>query len=78
MASTRDPTESGSVDAPGLEPGGGVTPGDTPPDTGQTSGLPHPQPMPGIVAPIVALVEIAVMLLAVVSFFVVRVVALPG
>jgi hypothetical protein len=32
---------------PGLEPGGGVRPGDTPPDSGSTSGLSHPQPMPG-------------------------------
>ncbi|NMN93980.1 DUF6480 family protein [Antrihabitans stalactiti] len=72
MASTTDPAESGSVDAPGLEPGGGVPPGETPPDTGQTSGLSHPQPMPGRVGPIVALTAIAVIVLALVCFFVAR------
>ncbi|MEU9158078.1 DUF6480 family protein [Streptomyces sp. NPDC048417] len=29
---------------PGLEPGGGVSPGDTPPAEGSTSGISHPEP----------------------------------
>jgi hypothetical protein len=36
-----DPTRT-----PGLEPGGGVTPGETPPDSAQTSGLSEHQPPP--------------------------------
>ncbi|WP_395307273.1 DUF6480 family protein [Mycobacterium sp. AMU20-3851] len=31
---------------PGLEPGGGVSPGSTPPDSAQTSGLGEPEPRP--------------------------------
>jgi hypothetical protein len=76
MASNTDPEESGSVNAPGLEPGGGVTPGDTPPDTGQTAGLSHPQPIPSRVGPVVALTAVAITVLAIVCFFLARVLSL--
>jgi hypothetical protein len=44
---TSTPPDPEPERTPGLEPGGGVQPGDTPPDSGSTSGLSHPQPMPG-------------------------------
>ncbi|OZM71781.1 hypothetical protein CFN78_18300 [Amycolatopsis antarctica] len=59
-------------DAPGLEEGGSVTPGDTPPDAGQTSGLSHPQPMPSRKFPIAALIVIGLLVLALVGFFLAR------
>ncbi|MDT8914510.1 DUF6480 family protein [Amycolatopsis sp. PS_44_ISF1] len=59
-------------EAPGLEAGGSVQPGDTPPDAGQTSGLSHPQPIPSRTIPIAALVIIGVIVIAVAAFFVAR------
>ncbi|MGA6161494.1 DUF6480 family protein [Amycolatopsis magusensis] len=59
-------------EAPGLEPGGSVSPGDTPPDAGQTSGLSHPQPMPSRAVPITVLVVLGVLVLGVAAFFVLR------
>ncbi|GAB3157726.1 hypothetical protein GCM10027258_67190 [Amycolatopsis stemonae] len=59
-------------DAPGLEPGGSVPPGDTPPDAGQTSGLSHPQPMPSRTPAVVTLVIVAVLVLGTAAFFVLR------
>jgi hypothetical protein len=59
-------------EVPSLEPGGSVTPGDTPPDAGQTSGLSHPQPMPSKKGPVLALAIIAVIVLGVAAFFVLR------
>jgi len=63
-------------DAPGLDAGGGVQPGDTPPDAGQTSGLSHPQPNPSRVMPVFAIVLIALIVLGVAAFFVARAFAL--
>ncbi|MDH6290012.1 MULTISPECIES: DUF6480 family protein [Rhodococcus] len=63
-------------DAPALDDGGGVRPGDTPPDAGQTSGLSHPQPMPGRTVPILAFIVVGLLVLAVAAFFVARVFAL--
>ena len=41
---TAQPTDPDPARTPGLEPGGGVGPGETPPDSAQTSGLSEPQP----------------------------------
>jgi hypothetical protein len=43
---TATPPDPDPQRTPGLEPGGGVRPGDTPPDSGQTSGLSHHEPNP--------------------------------
>jgi hypothetical protein len=40
------PPDPDPADTPGLEPGGGVSPGETPPDSAQTSGLGEPEPRP--------------------------------
>ncbi|EME59094.1 DUF6480 family protein [Rhodococcus ruber] len=73
--STQDPGPR-PEDAPGLDAGGGVQPGDTPPDAGQTSGLSHPQPNPSRVMPVFAIVLIALIVLGVAAFFVARAFAL--
>ena len=41
---TAQPPDPDPARTPGLEPGGGVRPGDLPPDSAQTSGLSEPQP----------------------------------
>jgi hypothetical protein len=43
---TATPPDPDPKRTPGLEPGGGVRPGDTPPESGQTSGLSHREPTP--------------------------------
>jgi hypothetical protein len=43
---TATPPDPDPQRTPGLEPGGGVRPGDTPPESGQTSGLSHREPTP--------------------------------
>lgn len=41
---TAQPPDPDPARTPGLEPGGGVHPGEIPPDSAQTSGLSAPQP----------------------------------
>jgi hypothetical protein len=38
------PPDPDPANTPGVEPGGGVAPGDTPPDSAQTSATPNPDP----------------------------------
>jgi hypothetical protein len=64
------PPDPDPARTPGLEPGGGVAPGDTPPDAGQTSGLSHPQPMPSRRGPVITLVLVVVLTLLVLAFIV--------
>jgi hypothetical protein len=52
---------------PGLEPGGGVSPGDTPPESGNVSGLSHPQPMRSRAFPIATLIVVGILVLCVLA-----------
>jgi len=64
---TAIPPESDPRTTPGLEPGGGVRPGDTPPESGQTSGVSHREPAPPRAATghvVIALVLVAAALVA--------------
>ncbi|MFJ6672873.1 DUF6480 family protein [Actinosynnema sp. NPDC091369] len=70
---TATPPDPDPARTPGLEPGGGVAPGETPPDSGQTSGLSHPQPMPSRRGPIITLVAVLVITLLTVAFVVAQV-----
>lgn len=62
----------------GLEPGGGVPPGETPPGEAATSGLSHQQDPPGRAVGTIALVCIGVLVLLIVLFFVGRIAGLFG
>ncbi|WP_447006997.1 DUF6480 family protein [Saccharothrix isguenensis] len=70
---TATPPDPDPARTPGLEPGGGVAPGETPPDSGQTSGLSHPQPMPSRRGPIITLVAVLVVTALTVAFIVAQV-----
>ncbi|MFE2756475.1 DUF6480 family protein [Actinosynnema sp. NPDC059335] len=70
---TATPPDPDPARTPGLEPGGGVAPGETPPDSGQTSGLSHPQPMPSRRGPIITLVAVLVVTLLTLAFVVAQV-----
>ncbi|KOX31058.1 hypothetical protein ADK67_09335 [Saccharothrix sp. NRRL B-16348] len=70
---TATPPDPDPARTPGLEPGGGVAPGETPPDSGQTSGLSHPQPMPSRRGPVVTLVAVLLVTLLALAFVVAQV-----
>ncbi|MFI9009322.1 DUF6480 family protein [Actinosynnema sp. NPDC053489] len=70
---TATPPDPDPARTPGLEPGGGVAPGETPPDAGQTSGLSHPQPMPSRRGPIITLVAVLVITALTLAFVVAQV-----
>ncbi|MCW2602800.1 MAG: hypothetical protein JWN61_935 [Pseudonocardiales bacterium] len=58
---------------PGLEPGGGVRPGDTPPgEASTTEAISHREAAPARVLPFAALGAIGVLVLLIVVFFVAR------
>jgi len=64
---TATPPDPDPQRTPGLEPGGGVRPGDTPPESGQTSGLSHREPTPPKATTgriVIALIMVLVVLVA--------------
>jgi hypothetical protein len=61
---------------PGLEPGGGVPPGETPPGESAVSGLSHHEAPPGNTITPVALIAIAVVVGLVVLLVIARAVSL--
>ena len=63
---TELPPDPDPANTPGVEPGGGVAPGDTPPDSAQTSGVSEPEPRPRHrlrPATVIGLIAIAVLVL---------------
>jgi hypothetical protein len=60
------------LNTPGLEPGGGVPPGETPPGESAISGVSHHEEPPGRVITPVALIAIAVVVGLVVLFVIAR------
>jgi hypothetical protein len=64
-------------DTPGLEPGGGVRPGDTPPgEASTTEGVSHNEAAPARVVPFAALAGVGILVLLIVGFFIARAVDL--
>lgn len=74
MASSSPPPEQGPQpgpdpeDTPGLEPGGGVPPGETPPAEGGLSGLSHQEKGPNRPATYLTLVLLAILTAAIAGF----------
>ena len=72
---TATPPDPDPLRDPGLEPGGGVRPGDTPPDSGSTTrGLSRPETYRSRTGAIVWLVVIAIFTLSVIGFVVAQIV----
>ncbi|WP_309117415.1 DUF6480 family protein [Saccharothrix sp.] len=67
---TATPPDPDPARTPGLEPGGGVAPGDTPPESAQTSGLSHHEPKPSRARNIAALVVVLIITIIAVGFIV--------
>jgi hypothetical protein len=57
---TANPPDPDPARTPGLEPGGGVPPGETPPESGQVSGVSHHEDPPPRGAPTVTIVLVLV------------------
>ncbi|MBM7810143.1 DUF6480 family protein [Saccharothrix algeriensis] len=70
---TAIPPDPDPAQTPGLEPGGGVAPGDTPPDSGQTAGLSHDPPIPPRSRNIVALVLVTILVVLALGFVVAQI-----
>lgn len=68
-AMTALPPDPDPKDTSGLEPGGGVRPGDTPPDSGQVSGVSHHEPKRSKAGPIIGITAVVVLVLLVAGFF---------
>ncbi|WP_433271904.1 DUF6480 family protein [Actinosynnema sp. CS-041913] len=70
---TATPPDPDPARTPGLEPGGGVAPGDTPPESGQSSGLSHREPMPSRGRNIAALIVVLIITVMALGFVVAQV-----
>lgn len=64
------------ANTPGLEPGGGVPPGETPPGESAISGVSHSEAAPGRVITPVALAIIGIIVLLVVLYVLARAISL--
>jgi hypothetical protein len=70
---TATPPDPDPDRTPGLEPGGGVAPGDTPPETAQTSGVSHRQPMPSRAGQVVTITLVVIVTILALAFVVAQV-----
>ncbi|WP_253766678.1 DUF6480 family protein [Goodfellowiella coeruleoviolacea] len=71
---TATPPDPDPDRTPGLEPGGGVQPGDTPPDSASaTSGVSHHEQPPSRVAHVVTLVLAVLVVLALIGLVIAQV-----
>ncbi|WP_091671566.1 DUF6480 family protein [Amycolatopsis marina] len=75
---TAQPPDPDPKDTAGLEPGGGVRPGDTPPDSAQVSGVSHQEPQRSKAGPIIGISAAVLVILIGVGFFVAYLLNLLG